>query len=668
MLSAIKFRAEFVWVAVIVAAAVLMRTFRPGLENLIWDELNVMFWAMQIADHGRVLWVSNNVIGWSGASWNPIQYHSAMSNYTLALFYTINGSPLWIRLAAGLLGAASVLLTYAAVRRHVGGLAANLGGVMFAFSAVSADVARRVVNPNLALFSLGVWVYTALAGYYAGKRWAMAVHWVALALAIQYQPANVMLFMPSAMIAAVRWWQHPDQRRAWLAGTAAGVLLAALTGLPWLAGNVFAEQLTGGMMVDVVPPGDVDSASADHPGVVALVTDAGKRFFEMTTGTHYRPLERGYVNAPLFPPHALDALLYGMGAVGLIGAAVMLVRRGTPLPHVFFAALTLLPLVVTYGVAYPQVHRYYFYNMVYGFFPVMGIALAWLWRHFRWGRPVALALVSVFVVMQVWLTVGTVRYANAYGWNQPLTAPLDVYRALVREWAAETGAVVIAVDTDDAKFARPEAQRYFWSVVGHGYPLHVINRFNGQGLPVAPMGTLVVSLSEGATVPRVGGAAVVREGAAWQWAEPVFQRVVLHPDSLPTLTHIPVSYDRFGNGAQMRGAWFEAAPHPDTPLPLTLVWQPQRPADQDYQFSVRLVDADGTTYGQRDFRSLDLALWRVGDVVINPADIPVSAAYVPGTPLQIQVIMYRYADTQAVDVVDAAGNVVAPWLFLQPTN
>jgi hypothetical protein len=42
--------------------------------------------------------------------------------------------------------------------------------------------------------------------------------------------------------------------------------------------------------------------------------------------------------------------------------------------------------------------------------------------------------------------------------------------------------------------------------------------------------------------------------------------------------------------------------------------------------------------------------------------------YLDEVPLRLQVIMYRFDNTAAVDLVDAAGNPVAPWLFLDPVE
>jgi hypothetical protein len=250
-----------------------------------------------------------------------------------------------------------------------------------------------------------------------------------------------------------------------------------------------------------------------------------------------------------------------------------------------------------------------------------------------------------------------------------LMAPMEIYREQVADWTTGSEDVVMIVDTRDIKFAEWDAQRYFWQIMSEGYALRIVNRTIGQGVPIAPEGTRFISLYDGGTVPRVAQREIGRVGYAWETDVEVFQTTVLTPGQLPEFGFAPSEPLCFANGACVTGAYLEGEISAGEILPLTLVWEPRlSQPDAEYQFSVRLVDPGETSYGQRDFRSLDRIHWREGETVINPTEVAVSNLYLDEVPLRLQVIMYRFDNTAAVDLVDAAGNPVAPWLFLDPVE
>ncbi len=75
------------------------------------------------------------------------------------------------------------------------------------------------------------------------------------------------------------------------------------------------------------------------------------------------------------------------------------------------------------------------------------------------------------------------------------------------------------------------------------------------------------------------------------------------------------------------------------------------------------MDADGNTYGQADMASLSGWLWRAGETVINPVEIPLSES-LPDGGLRIQLLMYTLPDMRNANAIDEAGGIQAPWLFL----
>lgn len=89
---------------------------------------------------------------------------------------------------------------------------------------------------------------------------------------------------------------------------------------------------------------------------------------------------------------------------------------------------------------------------------------------------------------------------------------------------------------------------------------------------------------------------------------------------------------------------------------------------RDYQFSVRLLDADGNRHAITDFSALPGADWRPGEVVLSPFALTVGDGFPAGTTPTVRVVMYRFTDAagtqdEAVSAVNAAG-AIAPWLDL----
>ena len=657
---------------VVAITAIYLRTYRPGIWNVNWDELNVLFWAQRIARHGEFIWVSNNWIGW-GVSWNPIGRHSAVSNYTAAIPYLFTDSAIGVRFFTGLLGGLSVIVIYWLVRRFIGRRAALITGLMFAVSIASNEAARRVINANLALFFIALWAFTGLYGYYANTRWGKLTHWVCLSLITQYHPTSALLIAPSMLLLVGSWLHDADNRAHLYRWTVAGFALAVLVTLPWIAGNLFVDLTGSGLMwsPNVEIAGQTAAVEAEAGQSIGFyVQSAVKRFSRLTVATEYRGLERiDPDTTTIYPPWWTDGILYGYSMLGVLGAFALLIygirRFWQRLPMTFFALVVVFPITIAYILVPDNITDPYFYSIAYGFFPVTGIYLAALSRWNAVGRYLSIVLTGLYVVMQLWLTAGTYRWIADYGWYQPLMAPMEVYDDLADEWVQQTGDVAIVVDTRDIKFAEWDAQRYFWSIMGGGdEQIRIINRNNGQGIPISPQGTMIVGLSDGGTIPRVTND-ITLVGNSWYQERPIFQQTTLSPDTIPELDFTAGEISRFSTGVQMVGAYLESDLAAGEVAYMSLVWRPEQDTPPDeYQFSVRLVDMDGNTYGQRDFRSLDRVHWHDGDVVVNPTEIAVNDNYRPETELQVQVIMYRFEDTQALDAVDDADNVVAPWLYL----
>jgi hypothetical protein len=90
--------------------------------------------------------------------------------------------------------------------------------------------------------------------------------------------------------------------------------------------------------------------------------------------------------------------------------------------------------------------------------------------------------------------------------------------------------------------------------------------------------------------------------------------------------------------------------------------------DEQYQFSLRVMDADGNKYGQADFTSLRPEVWRAGDDVISPFEIPLDQGAGQREDLRLQILMYSLPEIRNAQVISDTGSPIGEWLYLIPTR
>jgi len=99
---------------------------------------------------------------------------------------------------------------------------------------------------------------------------------------------------------------------------------------------------------------------------------------------------------------------------------------------------------------------------------------------------------------------------------------------------------------------------------------------------------------------------------------------------------------------------------------LILLWEPQRKTNQQYQFSVRLLDADGNGYGQIDGETLQSELWRQGDQVLTRLSMMLPDTLPDQRDWQVQVLVYSWPEIHNIPLLDDAGNPTGDILTLFP--
>ncbi|MBN1679959.1 MAG: glycosyltransferase family 39 protein [Anaerolineae bacterium] len=645
MLTAIK-RWDAVLIGILLLAAVV-RVSEPGLHQFRYDESHFLDKTVRLARHGEWMWLSNIT------SWDALPGHPPITNYMLAIPYLFTPDPRAPRVFVGLMGVIAVWLMVITTDRYFGRRAAVLAGLLFALSPTAVDWSRVALHPNMAQPFLALWILTGLLGYYEGKRWALPVFWLSYSVCVQAEIAFVMpLTLISLVVLGAGWYRPETNRRTLIRYTLLGWALGILTAVPWMIGLI-----KGG----ILDQGDSDLA-------VEHVTHSFRYvqivFSYVTSSTDFYSIQRAESagSGNWWPSFDMDTVLWVKTWLTLAGAGWLLVegwrKRWAGMPGILLALITLIPLSVFLVTPF-FVYEFYMLPILFGAYPIQGILLARLAQARSWARWPVTAALCVFLVMQSWLLLGLWRWLHLDGAQEFLRTPMSLYLDVLDEWADQSEHITIITETDEGKYS-PLHQDRLWRVVSEGYPARIVTM--PQGIPIHPDGEILVGTSAGTTIPDLFGpgepAGELADGHT------MFNWVQIPPGYQPTPDVTPDGPARFANGAHIIGYQADALPQPGEPWPLLLLWQPERSdIDQQYQFSIRLVDTQGTTYSQMDITSLQGWLWHAGDLVLNPVTLPASDD-LPADGLQVQLVMYSWPEIKNAGVIDDSGIPVASWMYL----
>jgi 4-amino-4-deoxy-L-arabinose transferase-like glycosyltransferase len=653
---------DFPLIGVAVLAA-LVRCFRIGLYTITWDEVNLLFWSMRIARYGDWIWLSNN---WSSI---PGLSHSPISNYLLAIPYLFTLDPRVVRLFVALLGVLAVILAYLLVNRFFDRTAATFTGLLFAVSPMLVQWSREVWNPNLAPAFIALWALAGLVGYHEGKRWGRLVSWVSLSIAVQAHPGNVLLGIPALYLVGVGWFNPDIDRRDLIWSTLAGIGLAVISLVPWVIGLAFPDIPQAPIMATTAgdaPPPSLREIYANAPGF--SLSNLINSFSEVSSGTAYWPVWRAYSGpGNWWPPKWTDNILWVSTWLALAGAVGFLVygfRKGREgVPYTFLGLVSLWPLF-GYALSPIRIVNYYVMAIAFGSLPIQGILLSKAAKHKPWGTLVGGGLLAAFLVIQTWSILATFRWLDIDGWKyEPYRAPLRDLRNLIADWTADGDhEVLVILDGEVPKYATSDGQTYFWTVIGGGYPVRIVSRFFGQGVPVSPDGATVVAYYSHPTIPALFGEG---EPVGLLDGKPIFRQVDIPPGYALDYNFTPENISRFNNGARMIGLYAPNDPQAGQPWPVILVWEMTgEGTGESWQFSLRLADDQERRFGQSDFNAIRPETWRDGDIVFSETTLWVGEDYPDDVHPRIEILMYTSEDNRNADATDDEGNVVAPWLYL----
>jgi hypothetical protein len=577
----------------------------------------------------------------------------------MAIPFAITSDPVLATGFIALLNVAGVGLLWLIARRYFGFTAALVAGLVFALNPWAVLYSRKIwaqdyVNPFLLLA-----LTAALWGYRDGKRWGQVLALPLMLFAMQIH------FAAWALVPLFAWIAWTGRRNINLGASAAGAVLGILVLLPYLIGFAQTLQADPARISDVL-----DRSGGAREGGLRTVVYAT----QLATGTDIETWIAPHVDPATFGRSATartEAIL--LAAIPLLAGiiAVVFKWRGW---IVGFSLWILLP-IVAFQIGLADVWPHYFVPQLPAFALIAGIGAAWiieLTRSDYWPRIIALALVFIVlgrVLLGQWsyfLTVTDYAYTHniALGTGTSgYTTPMSVLGQVRDAIPPEIEDVIVLSDGDRVWF---DAEAARWPVILRD-DVRCVRTLPPDGMMVAPDSGFAVittpSVSTGlhTLYPGIGATTIPARAGEGSYRVAIYDAPSLTGGDLTPLPE-PVT---FSNGITLTGY---AASQNRVDLRFTLPDAPDRSfygaLDHDYQFFIHLLDSDGERLSQIDASFWSGRHWCAGDQLTLWRDLDTADASM------LRVGFYRLLDaengtTQAVDVLDAAGNPAGNWVDIR---
>jgi hypothetical protein len=650
----------FLWRLLLVVTILLggfaLRVIDTGAAPLQGDEVWTAYLAFDFGHNGH-----RNELGVvSSTGLNQSPFFADLFALPFALSPDAEIARLWMA-ELHLVGMA---VLYMVGRRFWSARTALASLAIFATMPSAVWAGRYLWNPYLAFPFMIAYYATGLL-LASGHRWARWLHPLMLACAIQAHPSAIgnlplSLGFYAADFARVFVTKRIelDVRvvRRYVSDHLIGVLLAAVSLLPWLIGvlRLRASKLSPGPLLDWTPASPLSR-------ILQFAFDAPMR---LDVGSFGLPVEADIPlsNTKKLLYHRFGETILVLSVILVVwGLAQMSLRRRHGFATfmigaaylVFPAMLSMLPSD-TYG--------FYLLIVVPAAALVLGVALVGP------GRPRAVTAIGVAVVV---LVVGmqlersldglhAVRAFNdfsrdsALGWREMVRLRNEGVRPGI-----ETIYLVEGGSTNDFE------QALLWQMLAVKGKSRVIWG-RTTTLPVPAAGATYVGY-EGAThIPEL-----YSEPKPRMVVEGVYRVVDLPPDSMfaPQCT-IP-GPNRLDNGAVFQGYVVpnQTLPEPGLPWTLYVLWTVEKTPKNsaravNYQLFVHLVDANGVRYAQQDIDTVWSGLWRPNEQMVSRMTLPIPNDMPAGEPLELRVGMYTLPDVTGANVIDSSGNPVGTWVTI----
>jgi 4-amino-4-deoxy-L-arabinose transferase-like glycosyltransferase len=629
---------EWTAVAALLLLAGALRMAWPGITEFKADEARLLSLALEMRQ-GTLA-----VRGISSSTGFP---NFPMSVWLYALPVLVWPHPYAATLFTGLLNTLAVGGGYWLARRYWGTGAALAATLLFAVSPWAVLFSRKIWAQNLLPLFVMVWAISAALALVEGRRWMLAVHILALAIAIQIHLAAVAL-LPATLVLLVVFWRRVEWR-ALLTGVGLSVLVAAPF-LVYLASRLEGMALLGG-------GGEASGAT--------IGGDALRYSSMIITGSDIQSLAgpaqfQAYLDAlpPLAWVYALWLLLVAGGVVWLVGG--LLRDRSTIQAQAGFVLLVWLvsPLLV-FLWPWTPVYLHYFIALLPAPYLISGVFVgAILARAGAWGRGLTWAVLLVTAGLQVVALVSLLSLVGSVatpgGFGTPLAVTLAAADRARAEVAAGATEVLIAgsgsspnVDSFPAEFDAllfDVPRRFVDSTAEALYPA-------AASVVVADART---EMPTWATTDLYRAAASRVEAVPARIGEGELLVIALPGDAAPAAAGPLEAPVLLANWVTLLGTEAITPPAGDGRW-WQIHWRTgDNPDPATYHFFNHLLSADGARLAQVDAPAFRPDQWRAGDQVISRFVMPW-----PPDGTAVRLGMYRYPELTAVPLLDVAGNPYA---------
>jgi 4-amino-4-deoxy-L-arabinose transferase-like glycosyltransferase len=621
-----------------------------------WDQAEFSRWALRTARDGRFSWTGP--ISSSGVD----TFHVAV--ILLAIPYSISLSPVVATAFVAALNLATVAGWYFVARRWLREPGALVATALFAVAPWAVVYSRKIWPSNLLPPFVLIHALTGWLAFARGRRWALPLHAVAAAVAVQVHVSAVLMLGVSVAWAIV-FVKRIDWRVA-----LASVVLAGLLFVPYLTVDAGKDWVNVRRVLQVV--GLPANTSVDS-WVSTWVNTTGQGLGVLIGADRYGEFLAETPNARwLF---VLGGLLAG-GALllALVTAARTALRRSRPKSEVpLLAAIWLLvPALLLTRSSIPPAPHYYVVTMPAQFLLIgWGASLAWRQKRIPpvIARTVAAVAVVAVAAAQAYEIHSVLRYVETHdtlgGYGIPVSYEIraaETAKQLLEEHDASE-VIMLSNGDEPRKYEMPAVA----DILLYGLSHRAVDVRNALLFPAeAAVYWGACDTSEVQVIDRlldeVQGASIpLREGVRpfrfylWEGGRP----------ELPGM--IEVDAGSWTNGARLAGYLLEGEPEPGATVRWTLVWEPLSTPDEDvyYHWFSHIVDEAGRMCAQADGPSLLPAYWRPGDTVLNWFEMEI-AAETPTGDYMVRVGMYYYPSLERIPVLAGSGDGVQDWLTLGP--
>ncbi len=653
---------ELLLAAVILVLATLLRAGWPSLTEFKFSEARLQALALELTDKGRLPLVGVP----SSAGFD----HSPLSVYLYVPAFLLTSGPIPATIYSGLVGAAAVGLCWWLARRWPGGgpLAALISALLFAVSPWAVAFSRKIWQvtfvPLLTLVFIGLMVSALIrvpaVGSRSPRRWNLAWGIVVYAVLVQVHPSALSL-APALVL-----WLIIFRRQVRIAPLLLGLLLGALTGLPFLV-HQLQNRFPAWTAMGSLPAAQLDWSA------LRLAWEASTgRSIHALAGEAYPLLD---IVPRLGQTFSVIGWLTAIASLGLLWRALASSRSGgashRQAVHVDVILVSWLAVPIIFNLQHSlKLHLHFFTLIQPAVFLIIGRASQASLNMLRSKAPervrtvtvIGASLLGLLATAQIVALALMARFVMMHdtpgGFGTPLGRYLEIAEQSI-ELSSQTNATELLVVGPGNSVVADEIPALFDVLLRNRIPYRFVS---GQDAALFPPHRAVALLT-----PNPG------EAAQWYGSWPGQQlesgyRLIALDGSWPQESLQPVETPRtFENGIEIQG--YEWKPDrvqsggPEQRSRFWLLWQVLWLSPEDTHFFVQLLDSNMLPWGQQDSVGYPTKDRQKGDRVINKFDITRDSPKA-GAPVWARAGLYLYPEIINLPLVDEMGQTVGDTVLI----